>query len=200
MKLTGIIALIIVVTIALLYLIGHKNQKEVIGNIENTKNEFMKYGKTVSEVLSHRGEVDDWKLDANIGLILLNKEEKKGLDSFTDPERYIYVIEGMMREVNNGGFNQFFFNSSGYLAFDLIPALESINSIEAKEIAHRALKIFGEPSSLDRDQRITHLKKITKNFELEPWNKCDDDFYNLSEPIEKLMIDYIEENINEFVS
>ncbi|MCP3874351.1 MAG: DMP19 family protein [Desulfobacteraceae bacterium] len=197
MKIIGIIGLIILLIVIVFYTMGSKKNS---GNIETAMNESMKYGQTVSEVLSHRGKAEDWELDANIGFILLNKEEKQGLSSFTIPERYIYAIEGMVREVNNGGFNQFFFNSSGELAYDLIPALEAINALNAKEIAQRALKIFGQPASLDRDTRVEHLGQITNNFELELWNECDNAFYDLSEQFESIMLDYIEQNINEFDS
>jgi len=71
-----------------------------VGTLDN---EFVKFGRTVAEVMKHRGKAPAVELDANIGFILLDKEERKGLASFTQAERFVYAIEGMVREVNNGG-------------------------------------------------------------------------------------------------
>jgi hypothetical protein len=77
----------------------------------------------VAEVMKHYGSADDIALSANLGFVLLDKEERKGLAAFSQAERYVYAVQGMMREVNNGGWSQFFFNSAGELA-PLAPALE----------------------------------------------------------------------------
>ena len=163
-------------------------------------NEFMTYGKTVHEVLSHRGECEDWELDANIGFILLEKEDEHGLAAFTEPERYVYAVEGMLREVNNGGFDQYFYNSSGELAFDLVPALEAINAEKVIGIVQRALDLFGTPESLGADSRAEHLLKITEEGDLQLWEECDSDFYDLDEPLEPMLLDYMEYNIDSFDS
>ena len=84
--------------------------------------EFLRFGKTIAAVLTHRGDVDDLDLDSNISFILLNKLQDQGLTSLSKPERYIRAVQEMRREVNNGGFDQFFHNNSGELAFDLVPA------------------------------------------------------------------------------
>ena len=163
------------------------------GNID-----FLKFGKTVEDVVGQREKTDDWELVSNIGFILFEKEQKQGLGSFSTPERYFYIIEGMMREVNNGGFSQFFFNSTGQLADVLVSALEAINSLEAKKNARKAVDILGTPSSLEDNTRVQHLGKITNDFEQDLWEECDNAFYNLSEPLDTLMLDYVEKNINEF--
>lgn len=161
-------------------------------------NEFMTFGKTVREVLSHRGEAEDWELDANIGFILLAKEEQHGLASFTESERYVYAVEAMLREVNNGGFDQFFYNSSGQLAFDLVPALKAISAREVVKIAQRALDIFGTLESLEEDVRVDHLMEITEEGELQLWEECDSDFYESEELLEPVLLDYIESNVESF--
>jgi hypothetical protein len=163
-------------------------------------NEFVKFGRTVAEVMKHRGKATAVELDANIGFILLDKEERKGLAAFTRGERYVYAIEGMVREVNNGGWNQFFFNSSGALAFDLVPALEAVGSTKNRSIAERALKIFGKPASLSEDDRAKHLYKVTKDGENNPWDKLENEFYENPEDLEAMMLEFIARNQAEFVA
>ena len=161
-------------------------------------NEFVRYGKTVADVMRHRGEADDQALDANIGFILLDKEERRGLASFTAPERHVYAVQGMSREVNNGGFEQFFFNSSGELAFDLVPGLEAIGSRANLSIARRALERFGKPGSLAEEARHAHLEKIIEEHGWETWQDLDDEFYDNPEDLEKMTLDYIARNLAAF--
>jgi hypothetical protein len=166
-----------------------------VGTLDN---EFVKFGRTVAEVMKHRGKATDQELDANIGFVLLDKEERKGLASFTRAERFVYAIEAMVREVNNGGWNQFFDNSSGALAFDLAPALEAVGSKKNLSIAQRALKIFGKPSSLSENERRKQLVKVTKDGDISPWEKLEGEFYQNPEDLEAMIIEFIARNQAEF--
>ena len=145
-------------------------------------NPFVKFGRTVGEVMKHRGKASPQELDANIGFVLLDKEERKGLAAFSRGERYVYAIEAMVREVNNGGWSQFFSNSSGALAYDLVPALEAIGSKKNLSIARRALKIFDQsPSAGDN-----------------PWDALEGEFYENPEDLEAMMLEFIARNAAEF--
>ena len=161
-------------------------------------NEFVKFGKTVAEVMKHRGKSPDAELDANIGFVLLDKAERKGLQAFSQPERYVYAVEGMVREVNNGGWNQFFFNSPGALAFDLAPALEAVGSKKNLSIAQRALKIFGKPASLSEHDRSKQLAKVTRDGGNNPWDALEGEFYENPEDLEAMIIEFIARNQAEF--
>jgi hypothetical protein len=163
-------------------------------------NEFVKFGRSVAEVMRHYGKADNIELNANLGFVLLDKEERKGLESFSKPERFVYAVQGMSREVNNGGWNQFFFNSSGELAFDLVPALEAMGSKENLSIARRALERFGKPASLSEDDRSKHLAKITKDDEENPWEELEDEFYENPEDLDTMILSYIAKNPGEFSS
>jgi hypothetical protein len=152
----------------------------VTGTLDN---EFVKFGRTVAEVMKHRGKAPAHELDANIGFILLDKEERKGLASFSRAERYVYAVEGMVREVNNGGWSQFFSNSSGALAGDLVPALQAIGSTKNLSIAQRALKIFDESPSAGAHN---------------PWEALEAEFYENPEDLEAMMLEFIAKNGAEF--
>jgi hypothetical protein len=98
----------------------------------------------------------------------------------------------MTREVNNGGFDQFFLNSSGRQAFDLVPALEAIGSVEFLGIAKRAIDRFGPASDLSDDARAKRLRKleITSGF---TWEDLDDEFYACEEQLESLSLRFIQQ-------
>ncbi|MGI9533149.1 DMP19 family protein [Lutimonas sp.] len=162
--------------------------------------ELVPYGTTVQEVLKHRGKAEDWELLSNISAILMYKEEKDGLQSLTKTERFISAIHGMTMEVNNGGFHQFFFNSTGVFTYDLVPALKAINSIEFKKIAVKALEIFGKIPSLDESTRYKHLDQLTHEDEIDPWEVCDGEYYECGEQIEQFTIDYLLQNLDDICS
>jgi hypothetical protein len=110
---------------------------------------------------------------------------------------YNVYIEELEREINNGGFNQYFFNFSGDFVMETINALKIIGSKIFLEILQEAVNKF--PNKIvpkDRYERQELLKKIDKNMEL--WEELDNRFYIYEEDIYELMIKYIQKNCNEF--
>jgi hypothetical protein len=61
-------------------------------------------------------------------------------------------------EVNNGGFHQFFNNSSGDNSAEVITALETIGALKMADITRRAVARFPENKvPKDRDKRMDLL-------------------------------------------
>lgn len=161
----------------------------------NMMNELLPFGSTYEEVLAHKDDAEPHEILGNLAAIIMYKEQEHGMETLSRQERYIYAVEGMLTEVNNGGFNQFFFNSSGELAYDLVPALAAIGSVQFKEIASRAIDIFGTIPSLDEESRYSHLEKITQDDELQLWEECDEEFYDCEEQIEQMAVMYAENQL-----
>jgi hypothetical protein len=166
-----------------------------VGTLDN---EFVKFGRTVAEVMKHHGRASDVDLNANIGFILLDKEERRGIGAFTRGERFVAAVQGMIREVHNGGWDQFFRNSSGAFAFDLLPALEAIGAPKNLSIAQRALKAFGQPRSLSEQDRWDHLAKVTRDGDENPWHALEDEFYEYPEDLDAMLLRYIASHPAEF--
>ena len=59
---------------------------------------------------------------------LFYKAERLGYDALTPTEKIIFIMVGLEREINNGGFEQWFFNSAGNYALDTPAALEAIGA------------------------------------------------------------------------
>ena len=159
--------------------------------------ELVPFGKTIPEVLEHRGEAEDWELLANIAAILMYKDEAHGLASLTTTERHLAAIDAMVRQVNNGGWDQFFTNSSGELAYDLVPALEAVGSTEFRAIATEAMRLFGEIPSLDEDARYDHVEQLTNDGEIALWDSCDNRVFKCTETVEALALDYAVANMGD---
>jgi len=66
-----------------------------------------------------------------------------GFDALTEPEKVLVTLWALEAEVNNGGFDQFFFNSSGDCAYFAPRALQILGATEMSEIAARANAVFG---------------------------------------------------------
>src|SRR5574337_1262518 len=149
---------------------------------------LMTFGRTVRDVIGHRNKAEDIDLDANVHAILSQKLQREGLTAFSNAERFVYSVQQMSSQVNNGGFYQFFSEHSGALAFDLVPALKAMGFVENLAIAKEAIKRFGKPPSLDDDDRWKHLSKITEDGEKGVWEDLDSRFYENPEDIETMTL------------
>ncbi|HZW91521.1 MAG TPA: DUF4375 domain-containing protein [Candidatus Eremiobacteraceae bacterium] len=81
-----------------------------------------------------------------------------GFDALTDAEKLYYALTLFQNEVNNGGFHQFFFNSSGSY-YDLIEnGLVTFDEPRMLELLHHAKQlVFPEitiPADLEKRRRL----------------------------------------------
>lgn len=67
-------------------------------------------------------------------------------------------IELLVAEVGNGGFNQYFFNSSGVDCFETLRALKSQGKIKSAEILQQAINQIN-PDNLPESQLIDKIRK-----------------------------------------
>src|SRR5579863_2130168 len=96
-------------------------------------------GQSVDELISLESEyrVDSLVLAFEEGII--QKFKREGENGLSEPERVILAIEALEREVNNGGYSQFFENSSRYFAPWIVWALETIGCPQTARISQRAI-------------------------------------------------------------
>ena len=58
--------------------------------------------------------------------------------------RYAWHIAGIDYEIPNGGFNQFFYNTSGQYALDSLETWRAAGTKEAADILKKAIDIFAK--------------------------------------------------------
>src|SRR4051812_22979663 len=63
-------------------------------------------------------------------------------NEMTEPQKVFYCIQELEREVNNGGFNQYFINLSGDYAHETIKSLHAIGANTTAVILQRAIDQF----------------------------------------------------------
>ncbi|HXE41867.1 MAG TPA: DUF4375 domain-containing protein [Candidatus Baltobacteraceae bacterium] len=111
--------------------------------------------------------------------------------------RPLYTVLVLQSEVENGGFNQYFWNSSGRLASE---ALDDLVCLDAKQ--HAALLKYAIMIEKDESPMMAEFKKPQtwdsfaesyKHTELEP---LDDEFYKLPK-LDKFRADHIRKNLQE---
>jgi len=115
--------------------------------------------------------------------------------------RSVYVAWQLDAEVNNGGFNQFYYNPSGKF-YPLVP--ESLRYVGASLLADLALR-----ANKTYEQQLNRIKKeqdgtpdgFSKSYKDNPLNEYDDAYYKLSrkENLEKLLVDFVRTHKSAFV-
>src|SRR5258705_3440499 len=74
------------------------------------------------------------------------------LERLTGSQKNFYFNQNLEREINNGGFNQFFFNSSGDFAHETMSSLRIIGATKTAHILQQAIDQF--PSSKVPQDRL----------------------------------------------
>lgn len=76
------------------------------------------------------------------------------MSKLTEPQKVFLFIENLEREVNNGGFNQFYYNSSGDYAHETFNALRTIGANKMSGIVNKANSVWpNQTVPKDRTER-----------------------------------------------
>ena len=157
-----------------------------------------KTGKNQSPVDEIINLGDETKIIIVLSEYISAKIKKLGYQNLTDLEKtfnYVYWLEA---EVNNGGFNQYFFNSAGDYAQDTVKALQDIGANYTAELLQQAMSIFSDKApSPDRYKRQEQLEKIGEEGETFLY-ELDKKFYVYTDPIGTLLVDYVKKHIEHF--
>ena len=131
----------------------------------------------------------------------LNEKSNYGenIEKLNSSQLTFLFVENLEREINNGGFNQFYFNSSGNFSQETVNALLEIGAKKTSEIIKKANSEFKSGIvPKDRTERQTELELIEKKNAEENWNKCDSEFYEYKDDLTELLIAFVIKNKTEF--
>ena len=109
----------------------------------------------------------------------------------TVAERHLCAIEDLDAEVNNGGFAQYYFNSSGDNWQDALAGLAAIGAERRHRLMLGTVEKFGDAKpAIDRNTRTSQLSKIVRNKE-DPFNEQDSAWYEIEdENLDQLKFKY----------
>ncbi len=116
------------------------------------------------------------------------------MDKLTEPQKLFYLNQNLEREVNNGGFNQYFVNSIGDFAQETIWSLKGIGADKTAAILQKAIDQFpGKTVPKDRDERIKIIEQIEEAAN-EVWQELDQMFFKYEDDLNKLNIEYVKKH------
>lgn len=116
------------------------------------------------------------------------------MDKLTEPQKLFYLNQNLEREVNNGGFNQYFVNSSGDFAQETILSLKAIGADKTSSILQMAIDQFPDKKvPKDRDERIEIIEQIEDTAN-EVWEELDQAFLEYEDDLNKLNIEYVKKH------
>src|ERR1041384_2684699 len=121
-------------------------------------------------------------------------EYESSLRVFSYPQRLVFAVHWYIAEVNNGGHDQFYDNSTGIVWPDAAAGFDAINLSAAGDIIRESSRRLGV-ASRDRKERWRQMEELEPSFE-----DLDDTFYRLqdSESIDTLILEYARRNAPSF--
>ena len=177
--------------------------EQIRQSVENFNNRAI-YKKLTTEIIDSTS--DDDLLQLIFDNILENfpddyKKEYETLLTFSKARQAIYMIWCLEAEVNNGGFNQYYFNPSGQFANLTPDALKLIGADKFSDLVIRANYTYESEYSKITEHQDGTLEGFSKSYEDNILNKFDTEFYELSkvEYLHQLQVNFVRNNLTDFI-
>jgi Domain of unknown function (DUF4375) len=120
------------------------------------------------------------------------KAAREGDHKLNDEERTILAIEALEREVNNGGYGQFFVNSSREYSPIIVDSLRRIGCPKTAEITQKAVDIVKQiPVTDEETENGTWMDNDERSDVL---CECDNLYFERPENIEESLFAFIKVN------
>ncbi|MFA4869624.1 MAG: DMP19 family protein [Pedobacter sp.] len=135
------------------------------------------------------------ELDNYIGELCSYGDE---MEKLTEQQKQFYYNQCLEREINNGGFNQYFFNSSGNFAYLTVLSLRTIKANTTADILQKAIDQFpNKKVSPDRAERQAILEQI-QEVANPTWEELDQKFFDYEDDLNLLNIEFVRQNKDNF--
>ena len=99
---------------------------------------------------------------------------EEDLSNFSVEQRLVLAYHWYLSEVNNGGHDQFYYNSTGIVWPDALKAFREIGHPEVVAIISASVSRLGGTPSLDRGERQEQLEQMDADFD-----DLDEELYRL---------------------
>jgi hypothetical protein len=121
--------------------------------------------------------------------------QRKGAKGLTEPQLYYLTLCWLDGDVRNGGFTQYYFNSSGELAPYAVKAAKAVGASQLAAIIQKANALFGKDGpDPDRDKRMDQLSKI----DLKTLDDLATQYYNCTEQLREILPRFVAANPEAF--
>lgn len=141
---------------------------------------------------------DDAKKINRIGEIIGKKiPEKDDFSNLNEFEKTFIYLDILEQNVTDGGFIQFFFNSSGQFTHEVFQAYHAIKAANTVDILTKAIYLFPE-MPVPKNLRIRQQILMEKDSNIDLWDEVDTEFYKYEDNIISLTLAYVRNNIAHF--
>lgn len=129
------------------------------------------------------------------------KNQYRTVMSWNNSKSAIYMIWMLEAEVNNGGYNQFYYNLSGRFYKHLPGALKLVGANKFADLTQRANNVFEKENAKITQHQDGTLEGFSKSYEDNPLDKFDNEFYALykTENLQQVQVDYIRMHKIDFI-
>jgi len=120
---------------------------------------------------------------------------EESLSPFSKAQRLVHAVTWYRSEVNNGGHDQFYYNSTGIVWRDALEAFRTIGLDQFARVLSASADRFSKPPSLDREERNEQMEAEEPAFD-----DLDSKFYDLEERIDldARLMKYIKKQRSDF--
>ncbi len=150
---------------------------------------------TIDELLALENEYEPYILIWQFEYGVEEKIEQEGKDALTEEEMIVLAVQALDREVNNGGYHQFFTNSSVEYAPIIVGALHRIGCTRVAELTQEAIDILeiDGPLTVEAIEQAIHGEKSIESIggKLEP---LENEIYYSNGDCSYELIAFIKEN------
>ncbi|WP_232379362.1 DMP19 family protein [Polyangium fumosum] len=126
------------------------------------------------------------------------KAARVGDKNLTREERTILAIEAFEREVNNGGFSQFFVNSSKEYAPFLVEALNDLGCTEIAALTRQAMKSLGIEGTITVEA-IDGVMAVQDEEREAKLGEYDSRYFEIAGDVAGRLLDFIKRNRHKIV-
>lgn|GEM_PF-994395 len=121
------------------------------------------------------------------------------VDGLSGPVRTYLLVRFFIDEIDNGGWSQYFFNSSGDHATETVAALEEIGAPREADRLRRAMALFGPGGpSPQRRKRMSQLAKISPDAGPDPFDGLYRDYDEKADNLNVILFVYAADHPEHF--
>lgn len=150
---------------------------------------------TIDEVLAVS---DQNKQIIALGDFVAAREDAAGYQNLTETEKYISGVYFYEAEVNNGGLDQYFFNSTGDRWKMTLAGLHKIGAHHAAEIFQNAVALFGPEGPAEEGIKRQNQLQQFSDADREKEEQLTDEFYKYEDNLSDLVTSYAKTHADDF--
>lgn len=149
-------------------------------------------GQTTEQLLALEGRYREDSLVLAFEEAIMQKEARIGSDELSDEAAIVLAIEALEREVNNGGYDQFFVNTMEFSPV-IVESLKRIGCPEVAAITLRAIDSLGlgKSPSIEAIETVIYDDDDLRDKKLQ---ECDGEYFDKAGCLAEPLLEFIKTN------